>query len=430
MTLVHRSQSSAKLQDDSESCSSLTLLPLRSLHNSNSVNSCSSITGNGNPRTNRTPTLVRRRRQFSFSTLAQTPTQKQKLCFIFCFMLFLHRRDVYEFLSPVAGKLIRLITLYLIHHTPQTQENALWKASVLLQDETHVDISDYTIDLVVSHCNIPIDWIFTSFASDPATFRNITIITKCNQPVVGAPATANIVKLPNVGRCDHTYAHYLTNYVYHDDDKQGEDNHVVLFLKDNDNQRRAVYSHSRSLEEMLQITKQYGFACHEERIWTVSKLSPENSKWHVLQQPICQVSAYRNLTGLREKQMKSYKRLQRDRNDQTQFKSVNGETLGEYADQMGINVTSPLVPVCYGGNFMALKTQMRQQSMSNLWSRMEESLSRANNLAEGHFAERLWAAIMSYPLNATQIETLQQMANQKQPPCNAGPQFIGALTKD
>jgi len=277
-----------------------------------------------------------------------------------------------------------------------------------------------------------------------------------------------------VGRCDHSYAYYLANcYFQHSRDaeksnaqsnrptsldsrapqldsntdgskSESKKFHVTLFLKDNDNHHRAVYSRQRSLIEMLEITRKRGFACHEERIWTFSKpmyKSPSQkmerlSSWRdVIMHPICQLSSYHNWTQLQQKQMANYVRLERDNKiDQALFRSTYGSNLGEYATHMGMEIEGPIVPVCYGGNFMASAEQLYRyhpdsSSSKSLWHKMEASLSRASSIAEGHFAERLWAALLSLPLTKAEVEELEAMANSRQPICNAGATFQGALTK-
>ena len=71
---------------------------------------------------------------------------------------------------------------------------------------------------------------------------------------------------------------------------------------------------------------------------------------------------------------------------------------------MQINLPSPLTPVCYGGNFAAKATQIYPRK--DLWKRMVTSLSRTNDIEEGHFAERAWAGILSYPLNSNETAVM------------------------
>ncbi|KAL3941873.1 MAG: hypothetical protein SGBAC_003843 [Bacillariaceae sp.] len=541
-SVYHNDETISTANEMSTSPSAASLLPMRNgkhnnsrqaLHTSSSVISFGSVGSRGGRATPNTPSkrsphanskirYLRKKYHQLFNCIPEAPTQKQKLILATLILLYIHRGDVAQFIAPIVGKLIRrLITdsvmkKQLVQSSPEA--DALWKASIpfpnpeydmqpsqrLRQSSFHSDtaneapeddpssptLSDFTIDLVISHCNLPVDWIFTSFASpeedddiayDPLSiFRNVTIISKCNLPVVGAPPSATIIRLPNVGRCDHSYAHYLANYYFQDDNhneirgahsghlktshdaataplesnmdaiNSSESNKfpVTLFLKDNDNHHRAVYSRQRSLLEMLQITQKRGFACHEERIWTVSKRSDSDettsqqqqgqhhaSFWtDVAMHPVCQLSSYHNWTQLQHKKMSSYLRLRRDKIDLSQFRSTHGSSIGEYAHKIGMDIEGSIVPVCYGGNFMASEAQLHRyspdtNSSSSLFHKVETSLNRASSIAEGHFVERLWAALLSLPLTPSEVVQLETMALAKQPSCNPGKDFLGALTK-
>mmetsp|Transcript_9576 Transcript_9576/g.22505 ORF Transcript_9576/g.22505 Transcript_9576/m.22505 type:complete len:401 (+) Transcript_9576:105-1307(+) len=303
-------------------------------------------------------------------------------------------------------------------------DGRLWRGSIP-KDET--DISDYaskaTIELVVSHCNLPLDWI-SAWTASAKSISNITIVSKCDQPVVGAPSNANIVRVRNVGRCDHSYVHFIAeNYDRFlksprpEDDS--EDDSYVIFLKDSDNSNRNHYAKHRSLNEMLQISKKLGFACHEEPSWVWGQQS-------ILKkfQPICKISAYHNWKVLQDYTLDMYARLRRD--DNSAFASQSGSTLGEYATTVGIQPpTTPIVPVCYGGNFMTQRQQLKRQSKA-LWQNIEKSLSRANNIAEGHFVERLWGTLLARPIDTSMMEAILQ---QKSDSCRADKNYVGILTK-
>ena len=323
------------------------------------------------------------------------------------------------------NRLRRNITSYLVSQS-ESQEGVLWRGTIqkedfspLLLTSTTTTISDSTtkIDLVVSHCDRPLNWIFDEWASSFA-FESIRIFSKCNKPVVGAPSNAEIIQLKNVGRCDHTYAHYIVQHYNKDDD--GNKDRFTLFLKDNDNSNRDVVSRHRSLAEMVAISKRDGFACHEEQSWDWSHKSLFFDKEY---RPICQFSAYSNWKRLQQFSRQEYSRLKRDQN--TNFKSVYGDTLGDYANQMGITVTNEIVPVCFGGNFMAQSNQTKKQSIET-WKRIDQSLSRGNNIAEGHYVERLWAILLARDLpKGVEIQLLKQQRSSCEPPEH----FLGILTK-
>jgi hypothetical protein len=320
--------------------------------------------------------------------------------------------------------LCRVITLYFQSQSQfKTTELSLWRGSLPDSEILPIHLqqnSRLNIELVVSHCNLPLNWIF-EWAS-PFVFSNITIISKCNETVVGAPLAANIIRLPNVGRCDHSYAHHINrNYNrYHNDHvhSNDDDDAFVVFLKDSDNSNRNHYARHRSLNEMIQISKKIGLACHEEPSWVWSQQSI------LTLHPVCQISAYHNWTLLQDYTQKTYARLRRDNN--SEFASEHGTTLGEYAQNMGI-VRPPvdIVPVCYGGNFMAQRRQLTRKPREP-WRRIEKSLSRANNIAEGHFMERLWATVLGKPLEHDMVD---QLMHQQRSVCRADKNYAGVLTK-
>ena len=45
-----------------------------------------------------------------------------------------------------------------------------------------------------------------------------------------------------------------------------------------------------------------------------------------------------------------------------------------------------------------------------VWSRLTSLLSRGNNIEEGHYAERLWAALLSPPLDTHDVAAVQRAA--------------------
>ena len=51
-------------------------------------------------------------------------------------------------------------------------------------------------------------------------------------------------------------------------------------------------------------------------------------------------------------------------------------------------------------------SQIYQYSQNNIWRKIEESLSVGDSIQEGHFAERSWANLLSYPLSKKEIDLL------------------------
>eukprot|EP00980_Cylindrotheca_fusiformis_P003464 scaffold774_cov75-Cylindrotheca_fusiformis.AAC.1 len=222
MTLVHRSLSTVRFQsqqeDDllSESCPSFSILPLGRTSSSSSSQSAMivavpnrSISSNSIS-SSLTNSPDRNYNNNKDSRRASFQGQRLKLLLVLCFMAFIHRQYIFEkIVAPVAGTIIHFVTLLIIHQTPKTEDNALWKASVLPEQMVKLNQAEQSIaiDLVVSYCDLPIHWIFTSFLREAGRGRDrtgrsvrlqsVTIISKCGQPVIGAPLNSTILELPN-----------------------------------------------------------------------------------------------------------------------------------------------------------------------------------------------------------------------------------------
>ena len=178
---------------------------------------------------------------------------------------------------------------------------------------------------------------------------------------------------------------------------------------------RDINSRHRSMPEMISIAQTLGFACQEEQIWGYS---PDSFF------KICHPSAYMNWTAMAPYSRESYVRLPRD--DNSEFSSRNGKNLQEYIQNLAIpEPESGIAPMCFGGNFMFHAKYIRQHP-KDLWERIEKSLSRGNNIAEGHYMERLWAHLLSPPLSA---DTVREILKQSDSSCQIEVHRAGVLTK-
>jgi hypothetical protein len=68
------------------------------------------------------------------------------------------------------------------------------------------------------------------------------------------------------------------------------------------------------------------------------------------------------------------------------------------------------MPVCFGGIFMTKWDRLRYAPVGN-WSHIVQSLARGDNLEEGHFMERMWAALLSEPISQSTQRLLLQSNN-------------------
>ena len=105
------------------------------------------------------------------------------------------------------------------------------------------------------------------------------------------------------------------------------------------------------------------------------------------------------------------------------FKSTH-RNLGEWAKSVPFVLNAEIVPVCYGGSFAATTVSITKHPKL-VWQQITKSLSRGNNIEEGHFAERSWAALLSKPLLQHQIAAIRNCsAFLKEPFYLAGAHFI------
>jgi len=323
------------------------------------------------------------------------------------------------------------------------QGNLMSRSSVHQTMGVADDVQDNVIlpplELVISHCDQSLDWIFEDLMSDNVFFGNdidsslssttpnivnITVFSKCGWPVKGIPPNYPyaLVRLPNVGRNDHSFAHWLSNQ-----EPSNNNNNVVLFLKDNGNIYRK-FGRQRPLREVAYIAQGgAGFGCREERLWFFMRplqqiqalRNGENSKVFRHYKPAgfsfvsCALSFFHYRSKLLKYTISDYHRLKRD--GMNSFKSPYAD-MGEWLEKavfagnpsdfsLLFSPSTSLVPVCYGGNFAARRSQIGRNPQW-LYKNMASSLERGDNIAEGHFAERSWAALLSNPLSVDDEQIL------------------------
>jgi len=266
----------------------------------------------------------------------------------------------------------------------------LWKVYVGdVVDGEEVDYSKLRLSLVISYCNEDMSWMKKSFGDLP--IQSITIYSKCNSPMKNyIPPGAKIVNLPNVGRNDQTYAHWMKRIKRED----ASENHLVLFFKASRFLAQG-YMYYRPLKAVIRVAMRHGFAC--EAVHT----------YH---------SFYHYTTQLKTFSLVSYK--------EDLIKS-NYSNMGEWLDRLGIELPSPITPVCYAGNFVAKASQI--YAKRDIWKRLARSLMRGNSIEEGHFAERSWAGLLSYNMTKNETDILNSIRHKV---TLGGHGFQGALFSD
>ena len=280
-----------------------------------------------------------------------------------------------------------------LKHEPYniSQLPGLWKASQFTGMNS--DISQKKVIIVVSHCNKPLHWM-QDYIKKYGTFFVVTkiyIISKCGEQPLGAPEGAVVHAISNVGRCDHTCAHFITEFLPQevgvDSSVAEQQESIVVFIKDNIKNNHQGLEEYYSFETMVRLaSSSNGFGCYGS--------------------PRKHASAYHDTTKLSQFQIGEYTRSKGySPNGYIPFTSsyVN---LGAYWLAINVTLAQKLVPVCYGGSFAASVENIYKQDMK-MWMKLEISLARGDNIEEGHFVERSWAALLSNPLELLQIEALQ-----------------------
>lgn len=275
----------------------------------------------------------------------------------------------------------------------------LWKANRFAPTiNEDAALHDKKIHVVVSHCKRDLHWM-ANFTQG-YELSSVHVVSKCGEPVEGAPDGATIEELPNVGRCDHSYAHYISN-VLDDRVAPGEEGQsIVVFLKD-DKSDENLHQPGRWVDfaSMIRIASSAnGFACG---------IDVETAGGRK-----CSYSAYHDTAILSGFAMKQYQR-KLDRGYQptgADFESGFVNLRAFFETMTDGRALPELAQVCYGGVFAASYASIRRVD-ARVWRRVEFSLSRANSIEEGHHMERCWGLLLATPLRRFQVEALRDFAN-------------------
>ena len=278
----------------------------------------------------------------------------------------------------------------------------LWNGRNNLDREniSNDDINAKKIHIVISHCNNDLDW-FSEYTRS-FNIASVHVISKCGVPVLGLPnnlSTGNIKPsievLPNVGRCDHSYAHYINTILDQKVVRGEEENSVVLFLKDTVAKKENLPPGSHLEKEWNDIKSMVegasstnGFSCGA-----------------VLQKGTGGISVYHNFDALLTFKIREYEHnTQGYKTDQAKFKSSN-TNLGSFVNSLHVGPFSNAVQICYGGVFAASVSNIKK-TKSSVWNTVEKILSHGDNIQEGHYIERSWGMILSTPLLQFQVDAM------------------------
>lgn len=270
--------------------------------------------------------------------------------------------------------------------------NNLWHGRpTTLKDGVLLDPHRLELHGVLSYCLGDLGQVLGYVAG--YHWRTFTLISKCGiiPNIDLLPTGAQVIQMDNVGRIDHTVAHWMVQATASGAPWTGKE--IIVFLKDNIN----VHAHAvmRSFENLLNYTSIDGFGC---------ALEPRRGKsfFHLTEiLSTFKMEEYVGVTGGRNSPIN-------DVHDVT-FKSKY-QNMGAWLRDMEISLPIPLTPVCYGGNFAAQMSQILKVP-HRIWTSLEHSLSRGDNIEEGHFAERTWAGLLYRSVTVDERELLFQRTN-------------------
>ena len=273
------------------------------------------------------------------------------------------------------------------------------RAQATPQANSDDDFSSPKVHIILSHCKSSLEWL-NSFI-EGHNISSIHIVSKCGEPVIGAPEIATIEVYANVGRCDHTYAYYITSILSNLLLPEDEEDSIVVFLKDDMSSQNLHQSgHWNDFSAMIQLaSSDNGFACG------VVPGEVDFGPYSFF------LSAYHETKTLLDFKMDDYGRnIKQYDSDGIEFKSTHTSLRSWYAS-LGIEgPPAEVVQVCYGGVFAASVSNIMKTSMET-WKGIEKSLSRGNNIQEGHYAERSWGSLLSTPLQPFQVEALMDRSD-------------------
>lgn len=276
-----------------------------------------------------------------------------------------------------------------------------------------------TTEIVVSYCKASLSWLANAVDDLTCLGANVSrvhIVSKCGHSpdAVNLPSMTKIIVAPrNVGRCDHTFAEFIVK-------RYDSLPSSIFFLKDTS---ASASPGQRSLSIRLLgtelLSSQDGFACGS-RPPTIY-LSPDHAQalWHVAQRaddfeldtyhPRHEQSGPQALTSKASK-APSLPFIAPNR----PLRNFINATLSRNAVRHLDAKHHPLRLVCYGGIFATIATSVRRQSRKD-WRALRDALGRGDNIEEGHYVERLWAALLTEPVSAGDVFSLLGLGIDRKP---------------
>lgn len=228
------------------------------------------------------------------------------------------------------------------------------------------------VDFVVAHCASSLGDVTKVIATVKAlgvTVGKIDVYSKCGRPLDVNPIGASMHTLDNVGRNDHVFAYHMANLSTRKDLAPDD---VVVFIKDSVfNLHQELQKQGNVSEAILTAAGPAGFGCFLD--------------------PLPGVSAFADSRALGKFELRGDDPTYHG-DGKEPFKSAYENLESWLAVALRSKLPAPATPVCFGGSF-AVKTGNIIKN-AHVWPSLTQSLGRADQLEEGHFAERSWAGLL------------------------------------
>jgi len=218
------------------------------------------------------------------------------------------------------------------------------------------------IQLVISRYNENLEWM----NEDPYNkYKNIVYNKSDNSDFSKSERTEQIISLPNVGRCDHTYLyHIIQNY----------DNlaNITVFLPGSANMENKKNKSTRLLNEIEN---------HKQNVFISSRYENVQNEFYDFQLDAWKASDEKNSVL----------------NPENKLENAKIRPFGKwYADKFG---DLEIKDVSYYGVFSVNKKEILQHPKS-YYENLIKELETSSNPEAGHFFERSWVAIF-HPMTET-----------------------------
>ena len=217
------------------------------------------------------------------------------------------------------------------------------------------------IELIISRYSENLDWT----SEEPFNNYKYTVYNKGPDENFNKKNVKEIITLPNIGRCDHTYLyHVITNY-----DKLGK---IVVFLPASLDMSNKISIAKKIITEIGKLKKAVFLG------YKVNNVRDQLQDFHL--------DYYRATHGANAKT-----------NDEFVLLPANPRPYGKWYDKNFGNIKINIL--CFYGIFSIDRRDILQNPKSH-YEKLIKHLDSHSNPEAGHYFERSWAAVF-HPLNNT-----------------------------